>query len=193
MKRLFTMAAVAVLLSGSLSAGATGRNDINVYLGFMNSTFTVMNNNNGASRTDLYSLYEPSYSVTCGPTLALDYNRRLMNWFGVGVQTNYSQLSGTIRYRMGNKQARQFRQHMIAVLPQVKFFIPSPEHFRMYTKLAAGVNFNAGDSVFSAPLTIAWDVVPFGCEWGGQFVYGTAEICVGNVITGVKIGLGFRF
>ena len=82
---------------------------------------------------------------------------------------------------------------MLAFLPQVKFFIPSPRHFRLYAKAAAGINLNIGDTIVGEPLSFAWDIVPIGFEWGGQFIFGIAEVSLGNVITGVRIGVGFRF
>ena len=182
------------LTAAFYSAGAQGKNDANVYVGFMNTAYTTFDRNSSrASLNDLYSIYEPYYLLSSGPSLTLDYNRRILSWLGVGIQGNYSSLSGAMYYNIGNAPRKEFSQTMLAFLPQVKFFIPSPRHFRLYAKAAAGMNINIGESIVGVPLSFAWDVVPIGFEWGGQFIFGIAEVCVGNVVTGARIGLGFRF
>ena len=182
------------LSAGGFSAGAQGKNDINLYMGFMNAAYNSLDNARYYSdHNDLYSIYEPYYSIESGPSVTLDFNRRLLSWLAVGFQSNYSYMGGYKQYRIGNAPTREFSQHMLALLPQAKFFIPSTEHFRLYARAGAGINLNIGDTIVGAPLSFAWDIAPIGCEWGGQFVYGTAEFCVGNVITGARIGIGFRF
>lgn len=185
------MAALAIS-AGGIKAGAQGLNEINVFLGGLNGTYAALEDG-GASHTDLYSLYEPEYSIACNPTLTVDFNHKLLKWLGVGVQTNYTTLSGTVRYRTGNSAVTKVSQRVVSILPQAKFYIPSPRHFRLYGKAGAGVNLNFGKAIAGSPVNFAWDIVPIGCEWGGQRVYGTAEICLGNVITGGRIGIGFRF
>lgn len=194
MKKLLIFIAAAILTAGSFSAGAQGRTDVNLYMGFMNATYTSLDQaGDRQSHRDLYSIYEPYYTVTCGPSLTLDVNRRLLPWLGAGLQANYSYMSGEKNYKIGNAPGSRFSQTMLAFLPQVKFFIPSPRHFRLYAKAAAGINLNIGDTIVGEPVAFAWDIVPIGFEWGGQFIYGTAEICAGNVINGARIGIGFRF
>lgn len=187
------MAAMAVT-AASFVAGAQGKNDINLYMGFMNATFTSLDNQRtNSSRSDLYAIYEPHYTLTCGPSLTLDYNRRILPWLGAGLQADYSLMQGTMSYNIGNAPMRRFNQNMLAIMPQVKFYIPSPAHFRLYAKAAAGINLNIGQNIIGGPVNFAWDIVPIGFEWGGQVVYGTAEVCAGNVILGARIGIGFRF
>lgn len=194
MKKLLIFISAAILTAGSFGAKAQGRTDINLYMGFMNATYTSLDNAGGRySHRDLYSIYEPYYTVHSGPSYTLDVNRRIFPWLGAGLQANYSYMSGTKMYNIGNAPKREFRQTMLAFLPQVKFFIPSPRHFRLYAKAAAGIGLNLGETIVGTPVDFAWDIVPIGVEWGGQFIYGTAEFCAGNVITGARIGIGFRF
>ena len=193
MKRYLIIVATVALMAMSLKAGAQGRNEFNLFIGGLNGTYTSLDNVGKTVRTDLYSMYEPAYSIHCDPAVTLDYNHKLLNWLGVGVQGNYSYLYGSYKYNVGTRGETQVKQRIISILPQAKFYIPSPRHFRLYGKVGAGVNINFGTSIISDPVSFAWDIVPIGFEWGGQVVYGTAEICVGNVITGGRIGLGFRF
>ena len=67
------------------------------------------------------------------------------------------------------------------------------QFFRLYAKVAVGMMLNIGHYYTQDPVVFAWDVVPIGCEWGGQRVYGTAELAYGSVIKGGRIGIGFRF
>ena len=186
--------AAAIITAGIFGAKAQGKNDINLYMGFMNSAYTTLDNSSsGYLHQDLYSIYEPYYTISSGPSFTLDYNRRILSWLGAGVQANYSYMNGFKQYNIGNAPRQEFNQTMLAFLPQVKFFIPSPRHFRLYAKVAAGMNLNIGETIVGEPFSFAWDIVPIGFEWGGQVVFGIAEVSLGNVITGVRIGLGFRF
>ena len=194
MKRILIFIAALALSAGSISAAAQGKNEVNVYMGFMNATYTTLERSSSDyGHSDLYSIYEPYYDITSGPSVTVDFNHRLLSWLGVGVQANFSHMSGEKNYRIGNAPAQEFWQNMVAVLPQAKFYIPSTRHFRLYAKVAAGINFNIGETTFGQPVSFAWDIAPIGFEWGGQVIYGTAELCVGNVISGARIGVGYRF
>ena len=193
MKRIYVIMAAVALLACGLKAGAQGRNEINLYIGGLNGTYTALEDAGKVNRKDLYSLYEPSYTVRCNPTVTLDYNFRILKWLGAGFQANYTTLTGTVSYKMGSSGSGQLNQTVVSLVPQAKFYIPSPRHFRLYGKAGAGVNLNFGYKIIGDPVEFAWNIVPIGCEWGGQVVYGTAEICVGNVVNGGKIGIGFRF
>ena len=193
MKRFYVFVASVAILSCGLDAGAQGRNEINFFIGGLNGTYVALDGADKTTYNDLYSLYEPQYRIQCNPSWTLDYNFRILKWLGAGFQANYSSLSGTAQYKTGSKGTIQTRQEIVSLLPQAKFYIPSPRHFRLYGKVAAGININWGRNIIGNPVDFAWEVSPIGAEWGGQVVYGTMEICVGNVITGGRIGIGFRF
>ena len=81
MKKLLIFISAAILTAGSFGAKAQGRTDINLYMGFMNATYTSLDNAGGRySHRDLYSIYEPYYT--------LDVNRRIFPWLGAGLQAN---------------------------------------------------------------------------------------------------------
>ena len=193
MKRYIFIVAAAAMMAIGLKAGAQGRNEFNLFIGGLNGTYVALEDASKTSRHDLYSMYEPAYSIHCDPTVTLDYNHRLLKWLGVGIQTDYSYIYGSYKYAVGTRGENLVKQRILSLLPQAKFYIPSPRHFRLYGKVGAGININFGEAIISDPVTFAWEVVPIGFEWGGQVVYGTAEVCIGNVITGGRIGIGFRF
>ena len=116
-----------------------------------------------------------------------------MEWLLLGGQATFSSIQGTQWYRLGNRPDLQFNGTVFSLLPQVKFHIPSPRHFRLYAYLAGGLQFRSMGPLELSPVRFAWDVAPIGAEWGGQRIYGTAELCFGNVICGGRIGIGYRF
>ncbi|MBP3203592.1 MAG: hypothetical protein J6M31_08340 [Bacteroidales bacterium] len=188
MKKVFSLLAGVFLCA---SIWAQGPHHINVYIGGFNAEYQETRTESYTS--DLYSMYEPHYQINSGPTATVEYNFAVLPWLEVGAQANYAHLN-TLTWRTVNgiqtdpKQSKE----IFSVLPEAKFRIPSPRHFRLYGKAAAGIIINAG-AYTGAPVQFAWDLVPIGCEWGGQRVYGTAELCYGNIIRGGRIGIGFRF
>ena len=189
MKRTFCLA-IALFLSIVLRA--QGPHSVQAYIGGFNAEYQAANlDDNYAS--DLYGLYEPHRQIQSGATLTLEYNREILPWLHVGGQFNYAHLYITEWYNMGTRQPRPNQaKNIFSLLPEAKFRIPSPRHFRLYGKVAAGVSVNIGH-YNGAPVNFAWDLVPIGCEWGGQRIYGTAELCYGSIIRGGRIGMGFRF
>lgn len=160
--------------------------ELNLYIGGFNSQFLSYNTTPEYS-TDLYALYEPRTSVSTGPVLTFDYNYAILNWLSVGAQIHYNHLNvRTVKWIDGVYDS--YSRNMFSFLPEVKLRIPSSAHFRLYGKAALGVSFA---SQFGA--RFAYDLVPIGCEWAGQRVYGTAELVYGSVVKGGRIGIGFRF
>ncbi len=194
MKRLLTIVSAALISAGSFISAAQGQNEISVYMGVMNAEYTSVDINRRYNYyRDLYALYEPNYDIGCYPTVTLDYNRRVLSWMSAGVQANWALMHGTGRYVMESAPETSFRQHMVAVLPQAKFYIPGPKRFRPYAKVGLGIGFSLGDQVVGKPVTFAWDIAPIGFEWGSNTVYAIFEASFGNVITGMRFGIGYRF
>ena len=190
--------------AGSLQA--QGMHELNVFLGGFKSEYLQVDKDSGQRYNmlfdelnvdqhvgDLYDIYEPHYSVKSGPVFTVNYHYILKDWLRVGAQANVGAVKGKIWYRLGNKPDQEYNQTMLSVLPQVKLCIPGMRHFRLYGKVAAGVQFNMGTRISESPVEFAWDVVPIGAEWGGRRIYGNAELCYGSVIKGGRIGIGFRF
>ncbi len=178
----------AAFLAGSLSAQAQGKSEINVYLGGFNGEYTKTDVSRDNSM-DLYAIYKEQYTLTSGPVFTLEYNYKLRSWLSAGMQVNYSQLTGTVFTRIDDQVTNEYTRNFFYILPEAKFRVPLPwRHFRLYGKVAAGIRLEP-----SAPVTFAYDLVPIGIEWGGQRVYGTAELSLGSVIMGGRIGMGFRF
>ena len=188
MKKVFLLLTGVLLCSAAL---AQGPHHINAYIGGFNAEFRASQVDEYI--TDLYYMYEPHYQIDSGPTLTIEYNYEVLPWLQLGVQTNYAHLYITAWYNVnGYKAEPKQAKNIFSVLPEAKFRIPGARHFRLYGKAAAGVMVNVGNYKGDA-VGFAWDLVPIGCEWGGQRVYGTAELCYGNIIQGGRIGIGFRF
>jgi hypothetical protein len=185
MKKLLIALSFFVLACGT-AAAQEHPHELNLYLGGFNSQFLNFNATPDYS-TDLYALYEPQNRVTAGPVLTLEYSFDVLKWLSVGAQFHYNHLNVKTLTRIDNSYD-YYKRDMFSFLPEVKLRIPSPTHFRLYGKVAAGVSFAPQYAT-----RFAYDLVPIGCEWAGQRVYGTAEVVYGSVIKGGRIGIGFRF
>ncbi len=187
MKRIPALVAtLAACLLFSLPSGAQGKHEINAYIGGFNSQYVSANVNQN-NDTDLYGMYEPHYRYTSGPVLTLEYNYALLSWLSVCAQFDYGKVSGT-EWRRADYTTTHFARESFSLLPGVKLRIPSAKHFRLYGKASIGIRYTNNNT-----FGFAYDLVPLGCEWGGQRVYGTAEGVFGNVIKGGRIGIGVRF
>ena len=190
MKRLILAALAACLLFPGLSK-AQGRHEINLFIGGYNSQYASANTNFVAPYNDLYAIYEYQHTYETGPVYTLSYGYAPIRWISVGAQVNYGKV-GVSTWRAVDNSWSSDKMENISVLPQVKFHIPSSRHFRLYGKLALGATLS---SSLTAKQTVkaAYEWVPIGFEWAGQFFYGTAELATGTVIQGGRIGIGFRF
>lgn len=178
-------------LFSTLALSAQGKHEINAFIGGFQTDFTKIREDSSQTG-DLYDLYEPHFSAQSGPVLTVNYHYVFNSFLRLGAQLSYGSMEGKKTYRMGSRQQEKFNLHSLAVLPQVKLNIPGMRHFRIYGKAGIGLKLNMGTYDIS-PVQFAWEVVPFGAEWGGHRVYGNAEICYGSVIRGGRIGMGFRF
>lgn len=185
MKKLLISLFVLVGICGS-AAAQNHPHELNLYVGGFNSQFVNYNYNLDYS-SDLYALYEPQTSITTGPVITLDYNYAVLNWLSVGLQLHYNYLNVNTMTRI-DYSYHHYKSDMFSFLPEVKLRIPSSAHFRLYGRAAVGVSFASQYGT-----RFAYDLVPIGCEWAGQRVYGTAEAVFGSVIKGGRIGIGFRF
>lgn len=195
MKRFYIL--LAALGAGLLLCSpsfAQGKHEINVYMSGACSEYLKLNTPKDNS-LDLYGLYETQVQyIQSGPGLTLEYNYALLNWLVLGGQFNYHRVTWDQYSRVGGNHANYTNtKNKVALLPQAKFRIPGMKRFRLYAKVAVGMTLNIGHYYTQDPVVFAWDVVPIGCEWGGQRVYGTAELAYGSVIKGGRIGIGFRF
>ena len=176
------------------------RHEVNVFVGGYFSEFARLAGKSlfferswdGNEVNDLQDLYEPHYSLKSGPVLTVTYHYFLNDFLRLGGQVSYGSTSGERWYKLGNKPAEAISLSAFSVLPEAKLCIPSPRHFRLYGKAAAGLQYQMGN-LAEKPVGLAWEVVPLGAEWGGHRVYGNAEFCWGNVIRGGRIGIGFSF
>lgn len=204
MKKILILS--ACLLCGMGVLRAQSRHEVNVFVGGYKSEFVNVDNENGRYHSmlfdefnddshvgDLYDLYEPHYSIESGPVLTVDYHYIVNNWIRVGAQVNWGTLAGKFWYVLGNKPAETFDEQMLSLLPEAKLCLPFWPGFRLYGKAAVGLQVNMGQRLSKSPVGFAWDLVPIGAEWGGQRIYGNAELCVGSVIRGGRIGIGIRF
>ena len=82
-------------------------------------------------------------------------------------------------------------QRYYAVMPLVQLVAIDGPHFKFYGKLAAGGQLSVGDFE-KTTLRPAWQIVPVGLQWGGEKIFGLAEMGYGNVYL-VRVGMGIRW
>lgn len=91
----------------------------------------------------------------------------------------------------GKGDVDRFSQWYFAVMPLVHFMALDRPHFKVYGKLAAGGQLSVG-SFEKTTFRPAWQIVPVGLQWGGEKIFGLAELGYGNVYL-VRIGMGIRW
>ncbi len=143
--------------------------------------------------SDLYSLYEPGERVDAGTVLSVGYTYALRHWLRPGVEASMGLLwadrSRPIAW--GEGDVSQARQQYFTVMPLVHFVMLDCAHFKFYGKLAAGGQLSVGDFE-KTTLRPAWQIVPAGIQWGGEKIFGLAEMGYGNVYL-FRIGMGIRW
>ena len=163
------LATLVACMLFSLPSGAQGKHEINLYMSGACSEYLSLNTPRDYTM-DLYGLYETQVRyIQSGPGLTLEYNYALLNWLVLGGQFNYHRVIWDQYSRVGGNRANYTNtKNKVALLPQAKFRIPGMRHFRLYAKVAVGMMLNIGHYYTQDPVVFAWDVVPIGCEWGGQ-------------------------
>ena len=193
MKRIFLLLFLLAAAGGPLCAqgphelhlsvsGPAGGNRIGSYLG------TLYN-----WGTDLYSMYEPGELIEPGPVYSLGYTYSLRNWLRVGAEASIGMLwvdKGQAR-AWGDGAVDSSWQRLYTVMPLVHFVALNARHFKIYGKIAAGGQLSLGNYE-GTKIRPAVEVVPLGLQWGGERIFGLAEVGFGNVYVG-RLGIGLRW
>ncbi len=182
----------ALLVAGFLSARAQEyRHEINLSEGFLPRVLQEIDRQ-PALTGDLASIYEPRIQAKGGPLTGVDYAYAVLPWLKLGGSLDYTWLEGSVSELFRGVVVNQFKRHYFYLMPQAKLFALDLPHFKIYGKVAAGMECILGDASVS-PVNFAWQLTPIGLQWAGQRVYGSLEITNGHVLQGVRLGVGFRF
>lgn len=142
---------------------------------------------------DLYSLYEPGIRVQGGPVYSLGYTYSLRSWLRVGAEASLGVLWVDQRQARawGNNEYDSTWERLYTVMPLVHLVALDRPHFKIYGKIAAGVRLSDGKYI-GTKFFPALAVMPLGLQWGGERVFGLAELGFGNIYH-ARIGVGFRW
>ena len=142
---------------------------------------------------DLYSLYEPGIRVSAGPVYSLGYTYSLRSWLRLGAEASLGVLWVDQRQARawGNGEYDSTWERLYTVMPLVHLVALDRPHFKIYGKIAAGVRLSDGKYI-GTKFFPALAVMPIGLQWGGERVFGLAELGFGNVYH-ARIGVGFRW
>lgn len=187
-----------ILLCLVLVAGALGsalaqehRHEVNLTIGFMPREYTVIETGPEYSG-DLASLYEPHVRAEGAPLIGADYAYAVLPWLKLGGTLDYTYLLGETYEAFRNKATGKYERYIVYLMPQAKVFALDIPHFKMYAKVATGLELNLGNADVPV-VNFAWSVTPLGMQWAGDRVYGTLELTNGNVLRGIRLGVGLRF
>lgn len=183
---------LALLAGAFLSARAQdSRHELNLGIGFLPRVYQEVENA-PALTGDLASIYEPHTQAKGEPLYGIEYGYAVLPWLKLGASLDYTSLSGKTTEFYRGVVVNEFKHYILYFLPQAKFFAVDIPHFKVYAKLAAGVEATLGENV-TAPVQFAWSVTPLGLQWAGDRVFGFTEITNGNVLWGARVGVGIRF
>lgn len=190
MKRFLLL--LALLAGFLLPARAQDfRHEVNLSAGFMPRIYLEIENAPGYSG-DLASIYEPRVQAEGMPLFGVDYAYAVLRWLKLGGEMDFTHIHGLTRELYRNTVVNEFSRYAVYLMPQAKVFAVDIPHFKVYAKLALGMNLNLGTALVD-PVQLAWSVTPLGLQWAGDRVFGTLELTNGNVLQGVRLGVGFRF
>lgn len=142
---------------------------------------------------DLCSLYEPGERVDVGPVFSLGYTYSPRGWLRVGAEASLGFIwADKAQARAwGKGEVISSWQRLYTVMPLVHFVALDKPHFKVYGKLAAGGQLSVGNFE-GTKFRPAFEVVPLGLQWGGERIFGLAELGYGNVYIG-RLGIGIRW
>jgi len=95
---------------------------------------------------------------------------------------------------ISNNEYFHKRCAVVSFVPQFKFFYMTRPIVRLYGTVGIGVTKYFGSYITSSlkKMEMAAQFTPFGIEIGRTF-FGFAEIGAGNLFTGARAGIGYRF
>ena len=126
--------------------------------------------------------------------ITLGYRYRLLKWLWLGGDISYCGYFGTSKDIYTEEPVYKLREHMLCIMPAIRFSYLNREHVTLYSGLAAGLKFgftNAQNRK-STYVKLPFQVTLFGVSAGSQQWFGFAEVGIGNEGF-AKAGFGYRF
>ncbi|MBO4849653.1 MAG: hypothetical protein J5529_01990 [Prevotella sp.] len=198
MKKIFVMAAAAIMAVTSVQAQDEPKQEIAISYGV-------------GSNSDIIDAFEDFGTAMVGASfdnesyfgpISLEYFYHVKPWLGVGAIAVYGQMSQDL-YLSGKKNGKdgKIKNNYVTLMPAVKFDWLRKDHFGMYSKLAFGATLrnekvdydsNIHEDFDDSEVHINWQATLLGLEAGGQQLRGFFEIGTGE--QGIfLLGLRYKF
>lgn len=148
---------------------------------------------NDSELSDFYEAYtgEPGYSAF----YTADFNVYLKKWLKVGASAGYARFWANKIDPFKNKTIGEKTLNDMSLLGQVKFTFINRQIFRMYAGIGAGASLWAGKDLgesYSKVVPVV-ETIPVGFQWMDHHIYTTLEIVIGERMSGLRGGIGYRF
>lgn len=167
--------------------------EVNLSIGFLPQTSSYYDNYY-ESFDDLYNIYEGGrYDYVSGtPLFSGEFAWYPVKRLGLGIGASYSRMKAT---KTVNELKGDYNINSIYLLPQVKFFYITRDHFKLYSGAAAGIEGRIIQDMQSnyGRAKFTYEVIPIGMQWAGAVVFGFTELGLGPRMSGLRIGIGYRF
>ena len=133
--------------------------------------------------------------IHCSGLYTAEVGFKLKSWFTLGIQ-----VSGASFWADSMNSQERIKGTALYLLPTARFTYVRSDLIKMYSGVGFGLGmqngFSAEQSVYAgiggADLDAAFQVVPVGIQMGRD-LYGIAELSLGTVNMGLRLGIGYRF
>jgi hypothetical protein len=164
---------------------------------YEDGSFDVYDDNFCSSPWSLNSIYDSNhgrvYSTgTITAEFAMVFSKRFTLSFNLGINhfwtRSYTNLS--------QKHYRYSRSNAFYILPEARLSYLNHPRLKLYYSFGLGFgfynNFKEMKKEDNAPVSIELQTVPIGIAIGGK-TYGFAELGLGTMFFGGRVGIGYRF
>ena len=147
----------------------------------------------GRELSDFYETYtgDPGYSAF----YTADFNVYLTRWLKVGASAGYAKAWANVFDPRGNKKIGEKTLNDMSLLGQAKFTFINRQIFRMYAGIGVGASLWSGKDcgeTYSKVVPVV-ESIPVGFQWMNHHIYTTLEIVIGDRMSGLRGGIGYRF
>lgn len=148
---------------------------------------------NDSELSDFYEAYtgEPGYSAF----YTADFNVYLKKWLKVGASAGYARFWANKIDPVRHKTIGEKTLNDMSLLGQAKFTFINRQIFRMYAGIGAGASLWTGmdcGKSYSKIVPVV-ETIPVGFQWMDHHIYTTLEIVIGDRMSGLRGGIGYRF
>lgn len=145
---------------------------------------------NSPQLSDLYKDYYGASRLTGNFSLEFDINCK--KWFSMSFMASVDFCTKAIYDGYSNEKSGALTWANVCVVPMARFTYLNRKYVRLYSAAGLGVQFLGIGKISEHHVLPCFQTTPIGVNFGNR-VYGLAELGLGMVYCGAKIGIGYRF